>query len=308
MSDTKFGALPTILGGMPEKKPEEACDVIFRFLKDMPAWPQLPGHSPDENISVQYSESFPGAVKKNGGIVIEHTPDFDAAMDGLDSAYRDNNFNKYPISREYAAGLYYCVESGIKPNAVKGQVVGPVTWGLTVKDSEGRSIIYDDRLGNAVPRFLRLKAAWQEAVLRQISKRTVIFLDEPYMSDWGKASFSLSKEKVVSLLNEVFSGLSGIKGVHCCGNTDWRVLLATNADVLSFDAYNCAGSLALYPDEVKMFLARGGAVAWGVVPNTIDGIKKETAFSLTIPEENNYRFRQVLEISIVLHRFSITSH
>lgn len=282
MPDTNFGALPTIIGSMPHKEPEKACDLICRFLKDIPAWPQLPRRSPDENMYIQYSEGFPGAVKKDNNIVIERTPGFNTAMNELYAAYLDNRFDRYPISRDYAAGLYHCLDRGAtKPNAIKGQVTGPVTWGLTVKDSEGRSILYDDLLGDAVPRFLKLKAAWEEAVLRRVSPRTIIFFDEPYMAAYGSSStVSLSKEKVMGLLNEVFSGVGGIKGVHCCGNTDWSVLLSTNVDVLSFDTYNFGGSLGLYPVDVKRFLARGGAVAWGVVPNTAEGIKKETAASL----------------------------
>jgi methionine synthase II (cobalamin-independent) len=164
---------------------------------------------------------------------------------------------------------------------MKGQVTGPVTWGLTVKDAEGRSILYDDLLGDAVPRFLRLKAGWQEAVLGQISKRTIIFVDEPYMASYGSSStVSLTKERVISLLNEVFSGISDLKGVHCCGNTDWSVLMATDTNILSFDTYNFAASLALYPSDVKAFLTRRGAIAWGIVPNTTPEIQSETVESL----------------------------
>jgi len=148
LPDTNFGALPTIIGSMPHKEPEKACEIIGRFLKDIPAWPQLPRRSPDENMSAQFSEGFPGAVKKGGTIVIERTPGFDNAMNELYVAYFDNRFENYPISRGCAAGLYHCLERGAtKFNAIKGQVAGPVTWGLTVKDSDGRSVLYDDLLG-----------------------------------------------------------------------------------------------------------------------------------------------------------------
>jgi methionine synthase II (cobalamin-independent) len=58
-----------------------------------------------------------------------------------------------------------------------------------------------------------------------------------------------------------------IAGVHCCGNTDWSVLLSTSIDFLNLDAYNCLEQLALYPAELRAFLDRGGVVAWGIVPN-----------------------------------------
>jgi methionine synthase II (cobalamin-independent) len=75
-------------------------------------------------------------------------------------------------------------------------------------------------------------------------------------------------------------GIKGLKGVHCCGNTDWSVLLGTSVDIVSFDAYNYAQSLSLYPSEVKSLLDRKGAIAWGIVPNDEPSLTKETAASL----------------------------
>jgi len=173
------------------------------------------------------------------------------------------------------------LSSGIRPPAIKGQITGPVTWGLSITDETKKAIIYDDELGDAVPKFIRLKASWQEKMLSRISKNTVIFFDEPYMTAFGSATLTLSREKVISLLNEAFTGVNGLKGVHCCGNTDWSVLTATNTDIISFDTYNYAGSLSLYPSEIKQFLARKGAIAWGIVPNTEAALQKETVASLT---------------------------
>ena len=87
-------------------------------------------------------------------------------------------------------------------------------------------------------------------------------------------------EKIVEMINDVFDGISGLKGIHCCGNTDWSVLLKTKMDILNFDAYAYAQSLALYPDEVKKFIRRGGCIAWGIVPNTMAPLQKESAASL----------------------------
>jgi len=100
------------------------------------------------------------------------------------------------------------------------------------------------------------------------------------MAAFGSVGVLLSKERIISLLEEVFGGISGLKGVHCCGNTDWSVLLGTSADILSFDAYNYAQSLSLYPTEIKEFLAKKGAIAWGIIPNDEEALAKETVTSL----------------------------
>ncbi len=277
----EFGCLPTAIGSMPHTDPAAACSLVLKYLKDIPAWPQLPRRSFLENMYVQFSGGFPGVVIKEDRIYVDRSQDLDKPLEALYAAYLENNADKFPIGGEYAAGLHrFLALTSLQPPAVKGQVTGPVSFGLTVTDNNQRSIIYDDILADAAARLLRLKAAWQEKALRQISPDTIIFVDEPYMTSLGSAFVSISREKVTTLLEEVLGGIEGLKGVHCCGNTDWSVLLATSIDILSFDAYNYAGSLALYPAEIKRLISRGGAIAWGIVPNDKESLARESAASL----------------------------
>ena len=300
----EFGCLPTIIGSMPHTDPVEACSQVTRYLKDIPAWPQLPNRSFLENMYVQYSQGFPGVVVNNNSIYVDRSQDLTKPLAEFYRAYLENDFDQYPISPDYATGLHTFLNlEKLSPLAVKGQVTGPVTWGLTVADEEGRAIIYDDVLGDAVAKFLRLKAGWQEKALSQISKNTIIFVDEPYMAAFGSVAVPFDKERVIKLLNEVFGGISGLKGVHCCGNTDWPVLLETSADIVSFDAYNYAQSLSLYPAEVRKFLDRNGAIAWGIVPNEAEALAGETVASLKDRLEEamapftrkGIRFKQLVE-------------
>jgi methionine synthase II (cobalamin-independent) len=281
MPDVEFNCLPTAIGSMPHTDPSEACSQVLKYLKEIPCWPQLPKRSFKENMYAQFSEGFPGITVTADKVYVDRTKDLDEPLEKLYSAYLENDVDKYPVSADYAAGLHrFLGLTNLSPLAVKGQLTGPITWGLTVTDNEGKAIIYDNILGDAVAKFLRLKASWQEKGLRKISKNTVIFVDEPYMASFGSVSVPLSKEKVVSLLDEVFRGIEGLKGVHCCGNTDWSVLLSTSVDIISFDAYNYAQSLSLYPSEIKSFLDRKSAIAWGIVPNDEPSLAKETAASL----------------------------
>ena len=304
MPDIEFSCLPTIIGSMPHTDPSEACAQINHYLKDIPTWPQLPKRSFLENVRVQFSQGFPGVVVKEDSLYIDYSQDLDKPLEQLYTAYLENDVDKYPISPDYAAGLHtFLALKKLSPLAVKGQITGPVTWGLTVTDASHRAIIYDDMLSDAVTKLLRLKAGWQEKVLSKISKNTIIFVDEPYMVSFGSAFVSLSREKVISLIEEVLGGITGLKGTHCCGNTDWSVLLATSIDILNFDTYNYAESLSLYPAEVKKFLDRGGAIAWGIVPNEMETVAKETAASLkdrleeamALFTRKGVRFQQLIE-------------
>ncbi len=310
MPGVEFNCLPTIIGSMPHTDPGVACSQIAHYLKDIPTWPQLPRRSFLENMYAQYSQGFPGVVVNEAEkkIYVNRNQDLTSPLEQLYSAFLEDRAVKFVISADYAAGLYrFLALDNLAPRVVKGHVTGPVTWGLTVVDEDGKGILYDDILGDAVPKLLRLKATWQERELKRICRRTIIFIDEPYMSAFGSVGMMLSKEKVVSLLNEVFAGIEGLKGVHCCGNTDWSVILGSDVDIISFDAYNYAQSLSLYPKEVKRLLERGGTVAWGIVPNEEETLNRESAASLKDRLEeaiapftrNGLSFRQLIAQGLV---------
>ena len=284
MTNLEFGCLSTIIGSMPHTDPAKAVSLVCHYLSDIPAWPQLPQRSFLENMIVQYSEGFPGVVIADDRMYIDRSQDLLKPLEELYTAYLENNVDRYPVSPDYVAGLHtFLAQPGLSSLAVKGHVTGPLTWGLTATDKDGRAILHDEALGDAVPKLLRLKAGWQEKELKKISPNTITFIDEPYMAAYGASTSSgafSSAEKIAEMLEEVFAGISGLKGLHCCGNTDWSVLLKTSLDILSFDTYNCAESLSLYPAEVKKFLDRKGAIAWGIVPNSEESLAKETVASL----------------------------
>ena len=290
MPSIEFGCRPTIIGSMPHTDPVEACSLITRYLKDFPTWPQLPYRSFLENMYVQYSEGFPGVVlegldNRTGSqaerIYVDRSGDHSKQLERLYSAYLEDKPGEFSITEEYAEGLHQFVSTeGVSCTAVKGHVTGPVSWGLAVTDQDRKSILYDDTLADAAAKMLRLKATWQERELRKINKNTIVFIDEPYMSSFGSAFVSISREKVITLVEEVMSGISGLKGIHCCGNTDWSVLLGTSLDIINFDAYNHAESLSLYPEEVKKFMDRSGTIAWGIVPPFQDALAGETVAGL----------------------------
>jgi methionine synthase II (cobalamin-independent) len=278
--ETNFNCLPTTIGSMPHKNPRLACDLIARYLKEIPAWPQLPCLSPNEGMVEQFSEGFPGLKTIDNHYEIDNESNIIPGIQAIYEAYIQDNAEAFPVSLQRASGFYEFLKlTNINPLAVKGQITGPISFGLSVKDTSGKAILYDETLSDAAAKLLRLKAFWQERRLKEISSRTIIFVDEPGMASYGSAFFNLSAEKVVALIDQVMDGIYGVRGIHCCGNTDWSVVMSTKAEILSFDTYNYAESLNIFSNDVKSLIGRGGAIAWGIVPNTQD-LNKESIASL----------------------------
>ena len=280
MVDTRFNCLPTMIGSLPHQDSRRACALVSHYLKDIPAWPQLPGLNPLEGMVAQFGEGFPSLNLVGGKLTIDTSRDLSSDLEAIYQAYIDGNAEAFPITPSCAAGLHeFLALDKLHPLAVKGQITGPISFGLSVRDTSGKAMIYDEVFADAAARLLHLRAKWQEARLRHISPRTITFVDEPGMAAYGSAFFNLPKEQIVSLIDITLSGISGLKGIHCCGNTDWGLITSTQTDILSFDAYDYAASLALFPDDVKGLFARGGAVAWGIVP-TNGLLAKESVASL----------------------------
>jgi hypothetical protein len=230
----------------------------------------------------QFSEGFPGIVLEDDRIWIDRSRDLSDPLERLYGDYLGGAIESSAMGRDYAEGLYLFLETagGRAPKAVKGQITGPISFGLTVTDQDRRPLLYDEVLADALAKHLRLKAAWQQQRLSELCPTTILSVDEPYLSSLGSAYVALPRDQVLTLLGEVLGGISGLKAIHCCGNTDWSVVLETGIDILSFDAYNYGESLSLYPSEVRSFLDRGGVIAWGIVPNDEPSLARETEVSL----------------------------
>lgn len=274
--------LPTALGSLPIVDPTAACDLMTDCFPAIPVWPQLPKRTYLENMYVQFSEGLPGVVLANERVYV-NLQQTDAGLEALYTAYLSETIDAGAISPTYAAGLARFLE--IKEalagsTAVKGQITGPISLGLQVTDQNRRPILYDDVLADALVKHLQLKARWQERELRKLCSQTILFLDEPYLSSIGSAYVALREDQVMVCLAEVLGSLDGLKGLHCCGNTDWGLLLNLPLDIVSFDAYNYALPFSLYSDGLKPFLHGGGVIAWGIVPNTAEALARESTESL----------------------------
>jgi hypothetical protein len=262
----------TGIGSTPHTDPTTAVDFVQEVFPDVPFWPQLPRRAFRENMYVQYTEHLPGVVidDEEKHIRVDLGDDWLEKAEVFYALFLEEDPTLFALSPEYAAGLHEMIACGPLESgwAVKGQVTGPISFGLQVTDLGLRPSLYDDMMRDIIVKNVLRHAQWQEAQLRRLHPHTIVFIDEPFLSMFGSAYAAISREDVVSALEEVFAGLAGWTGTHCCANTDWSLLLATSVDVLSFDAYGYAEHLALYPDELRAFLDRGGMLAWGLIPNT----------------------------------------
>jgi methionine synthase II (cobalamin-independent) len=277
----------TGVGSLPHLNPQEACGLIFSNFKEIPYWPQLVQRSFLENMYVQFSEGLPGVIIDQNEKKIYVDTSSENFVKELETCYEcclADTVDYFAISQDYAAGLYEFTNYQLpitNYQFVKGQVTGPISFGLSVTDENKRPLIYHKEFAEILTKVISMKARWQIKKFKiQNSKfKIIVFIDEPYLVSIGSGFVSLKRKEVIKIIDDVVSAIhreGGLAGVHCCGNTDWSILLETELDILNFDAYNYFASLSLYPEELKGFLRRGGVLAWGIVPTAVVADSIET--------------------------------
>lgn len=278
----------TGIGSLPHLDPEEACGLVFETF-DIPFWPQLPRVSFLEWMIPQYSEGMPFITvdEVSERIFIDRNE-----SDELDRFYETcRDECRIAISDDYARGFHAFLKiiRGKRFDILKGQITGPLTFTLGLKDREGRLVFFDEELRQISLMLLQAKARWQIDQLRPHCEEVIMFLDEPIFSAIGSSTYlGVSREESLRLLSETTSAIvtaGGIPGIHCCGSADWALVVESGAKIINFDACSYFENLAMYRDEIGAFLEKGGYLAWGVVPTT-DEMGRETSESLVAKFDN----------------------
>lgn len=291
---TGIGSLP-LCGA---DAPKEALEFIFREFKSMPFWPQLPHFAREEDMVFQYSQNLPGLTFEGDKYFLNpESEEFFASLEELFFDYENvlgsddlsqcaQILDKYAILPPNSNALKPFLEElkNHNPDFVKGSITGAFTFSTSITDNEGKCAYYNDILRDVCIKTLVLKALWQVKEFKKSAPkaRAVIFADEPSISQVGSCAFlSVESKDVIEMLKTFSDALrkfGAISGVHCCGKTDWEIALSCGVDVVNFDAYLFAKSVANFASAVDKFLKNGGYFAFGIVP-TLD---KEELKSLNL--------------------------
>ncbi len=294
----KPSCLATGIGSLPFSNVQQALELIWSELPEIPHWPQLPRRGKMEHFINQFLRPLVDC-----GLLVQHGESwrFDTSDDTcaacmtdfytvcLPAEEKDSYCLKsfYP-SLESASGFHAFIskaknEGLDKAFFVKGQIAGPLSVALELRDQQGRPAYYHDDLRDMLVRTLALNARCQAHALGDLNRIPIIFIDDPAVSAYGsRLHLALDRNEIIKDLNFIFSAVEdagAIAGIHSCEAVDWSLILDTKVQILSLDAFRFGESLNAYVRPLCNFLERGGVVAWGIVP-TLDDPFAESVESL----------------------------
>ncbi|MDR0198516.1 MAG: hypothetical protein LBI08_02080 [Methanomassiliicoccaceae archaeon] len=271
----------TLIGSLPYSNARTALDKVLDGRVTCPAWPQLPALGYSESMYVQTGCYLPGIeIDENAKRISADTVNYDPTE--IYTAILSGDLSYFGHPDKYHKGLYeFILRDLSKFKAIKGQVTGPISEGLQILDRNGRPVIYDDAYSEIVRKTVNMTAKWQANGLSKCNDNVIMFFDEPSLTLLGTPFASISNDQAREWINESMEGLDCSKAIHCCGNTDWSLVLGTNIDILSFDAYAYGHTIAMFPDEISQFLEKGGTLSWGIIPSSDDDlVESENAGNL----------------------------
>jgi methionine synthase II (cobalamin-independent) len=159
--------------------------------------------------------------------------------------------------------LHFLTRIEGRRDPIKVQLTGPVTLALALTRAGVPWRAAFAAAADAVQ--VRGRALLDQVARHAPGAAVVVFLDEPSLAVINHPGFPLPSHAVSDVLIAALTSLHGAAatGIHCCGVTDWRVVVEAGPDIVSLPV---ALAASLDAATIGSFLGRGGWVAWGAVP------------------------------------------
>ena len=270
--------LTTAMAVMPHKDVDRALEMALSL--DIPFWPQLPRVSYYEDMYVQASEHFPGIVLDLGKRTLRFSMDkFVREFEETLSHFAEPEY--FDVSETFSVVYQRFLKMDLSGRpAIRGQIEGPISFGMNVVDQDGRPILFDDTIRPFLLEVMAKRANVQLNRLKEKNGNAFMYIDEPGLQFLFSALSGFGDQAAKGDLNTFFSLIERPRGIHLCGNPDWDFLLGLDLDILSLDVYTNGEVFSSYAPSIRKFLDRGGVLSWGIVPTNFEPFGKENLESL----------------------------
>lgn len=265
--------LTTAMAVMPHRDVDRAMDMALSM--DIPFWPQLPRLDYHEDMYVQASEHFPGMLLDLENRTLrfsfeKFTRELEETLAHMDEpAYFDISDRFSVVYRRYMA-----LDLSKRP-AIRGQLEGPVSFGLNVLDQDDRPVLFDDTVRPFLFEFMAKRINVQLARLKAKNPHAFMYVDEPGLQFLFSGLAGYGDQAAKKDLDLFFSMIDRPRGIHLCGNPDWDFLLGLDLDILSLDVFTNGEVFSSYARGIRRFLDRGATLVWGIVPTNFEPFSRE---------------------------------
>jgi hypothetical protein len=229
---------------------------------------------------VQASQNFPGiAIDLDKGRLNFNTARFEQELDGYFG--KMDAPETFALTAEYSAVFHKFLSKDLQGyRAIRGQNIGPVSFGFKVLDENLKPIVYNDEARAVLFDFIQKKANIQYMKLKERNPNAFVWLDEPGLGYVFSGLSGYNDQQAKEDYHNFVAGLEGLKGLHLCAEVNLPYLLELGVEILSFDSYQIGFMPKEYAGSVSGFIKEGGIISWGIVPTESTALARHTPRTL----------------------------
>lgn len=289
-----FKNLP--ISNLPYEDVTLCKQMMLRLYENVPYLAELPKIDPNDNIVKRTVENLPGITYKDKKLIIEdcYGSSFIKCAQELDQVFNSDDENKldaYSSSSPFWE-LYTEMLKRIQPKYTVIRLLGAYSFAEAVFNVSTSTMLREKAYRKYIIQAIGVKALWFINKIKSLSPETKVILlfEEQQLYKFGSLKRNhedITKDTIVSLFTKIFQKIQkagGLIGVQSFEKCNWQLVLDSNVDLISFDAYNNPNSLNIISDRLGTFLAKGGYINWGIVPanneKTIRSMNVDTAYKL----------------------------
>ena len=264
----------TGIGSLPHTQMELALQMALAV--DVPYLPQLPAQNPAELMVPAALEGLPGLDSGEDGACTVDLGAWEAgraALDArIDAAVRSGDASPFlpgvGAARALRPFLWEVRER--KLAFAKAQLAGPATVRWSSRLSTGEPLSSHPGLDAQVFRLVLVRSLALVQAVRATGATALFYLDEPglYALQRTNAQHLVALQEI-KVLVMALQREGALVGLHCCGNTEWDLLLDSGVDLLSLDVRLSLDAALEERSAVERFLESGAAFSLGIIPTNV---------------------------------------
>lgn len=275
---------PVLRGGLPHSSIGDALALTLATTPELPGWAGLPRRSFRETPLALAVAGLPGlsVESERERLCVDRT----AAERGADRvalAYLRGDMEYGVAPGDYSAGLHELQRLAAmdrQVQALKGELLGPVSASLLLTDEQERPLASDPPLRETLLQHLALRINWLHHQLGAGGDAVIICLDEPFLEALNSPLCPLDWDEGGDMIARIVEGVPACCGLCVSGAVNWPVILSLPVGLILIDADLHSAELIRHAPAVAAFLDRGGAIGWGMVATDPRTFAQQTSAGL----------------------------
>ncbi len=261
--------LPAAFGALPHSTSHAAWDACVRHLPVMLPLPLLA--SDGEDPATLAADGFGGAIIAMDQLHLDLSSAH-ASLDDLYLAYLRNDVESRALDLA-ALDDWNLREAQIKrAEAISTMLMGPISLALRLVDEDGTPALVDGLLIDALVKHLYLRLQWLQGVIGRSARTGLYWLYEPYLDVVGSPFSPVDWPAARQILEETFAGTAGVHAVWVGEMTDVPALIESPTVEVVGLPLPLPNVVEVWAPALRRFIERRGAIGWGIVPHTVEGL------------------------------------